>query len=689
MSKDLIESGGAFDGRPKLGTAALVPQESLDPNGYEYGDFWLGRTLSGRPFGWREDLNLLTCAGPRSGKGVGIIVPNLLDFPGSAVVIDPKGELADLTADYRRRVLGHRVIVLDPAGAAKNIPDDLRGTYNPLDALDIDDPFTATAAQTIAAGLVMPKPDAKDPIWDDTATDFIQAVLLYMLVHYAPEDRHLVKLLETLSLGDTGLFEAYLEGMRANDPDFQPPRGRAFDIFLEEMANTAEFPLNIRAAAEKLEQMGDNFKGSVLGTARTHLDFLKTQELWSALMPTDDPARTFKLADLRNQDQPLTIYLCLPVDMIPRQGRWLRIIITQIIQYLERSQAGFDKDHDLPILMLIDEFFQLGPIPSIVNTLTYAPGSGLRMWLIVQDLNQLKTNYPKSWETIVGACGIKQFFGINEMTTAKYLSEMMGEGEILVPTVSLTETESDTEGTSESETLGENASMTVGRTSSDTTGISYSRGTNESTGTSTGANWGTGSSEGVNRGESWTGPQYNSGKQPGAPVNYSQGSSSGTSQNRGGSVGRSSSVGSSETFSSSSSHTEGTSQSETVGTSRSATRGRSLSAAKGKNYGLSYTRQVRRLYKPDELLTAFTKDNLLQLVHVRDQGPMLLFRTPYSADPDFQEQIAEFEADKVQALLPAPVDDAIQLPNSIDALTPDSEALAIRASANEGTENDG
>jgi type IV secretion system protein VirD4 len=689
MSKDLVEGGDPFENRRKLGTASLIPQESLDRNGYEYGDFWLGRTLSGRPFGWREDLNLLTCAGPRSGKGVGIIVPNLLDFPGSAVVVDPKGELADLTADYRRRVLGHRVIVLDPAGAAKNIPDDLRGTYNPLDALDINDPYVATAAQTIASGLVVPKPDAKDPIWDATSIDFIQGVLLYMLVHYTPDRFNLVKLLETVTLGDLGLYEGWLDAKREDDPDFSPPRGVAFELLLQRMADTEEFPLNIRGAAEKLEDMGENFKGSVLGTVRTHLDFLKSQELWSALMPTDDPARTFKLADLRNQDQPLTIYLCLPVDMMQRQGRWLRLIITQIIQYVERTQAVFDKDRDLPILMLIDEFAQLGPIPSITNTLTYAPGSGLRMWLIIQTLVQLQENYPKSWETIVGACGIKQFFGIGELTTAKYLSEMMGEGEILIPTVSLTESETDTEGTSESETLGENASMTVGSTSSDTTGTSYSRGTNESTGTSTGTNWGTGSSEGVNRGESWTGPQHNSSKQPGAPVNYSHGSSAGTSQNRGGSMGRSSSVGSSESFSSSSSHTEGTSQSETVGTSRSATRGRSLSAAKGKNYGLSYTPQVRRLYKPDELQTAFTKENLLQLVHIRDQGPMLLFRTPYYADPDFQEQIAEFEADKVQALLPAPVDDAIQLPNSIDALTPDSEALAIRASANEGTENDG
>src|SRR5690606_31640169 len=152
-----------------------------------HGDFWLGRTLNGRPFGWHEDLNLLTCAGPRSGKGVGTVIPNLLLFPGSAVVIDPKGELAEQTAAFRRDVLGQRVVVLDPANVA-NIPDGMRGTFNPLAQLDENDPGVVSAALSIASGIVVPNPKATDPFWDQTALSFIQAVILYM-VHFFPEEK--------------------------------------------------------------------------------------------------------------------------------------------------------------------------------------------------------------------------------------------------------------------------------------------------------------------------------------------------------------------------------------------------------------------------------------------------------------------------------------------------------------------
>lgn len=75
---------------------------------------------------------------------------------------------------------------------------------------------------------------------------------------------------------------------------------------------------------------------------------------------------------------------------------------------------------------------------------------------------------------------------------------------------------------------------------------------------------------------------------------------------------------------------------------------------------------------PSELMNdGFTKENLLQLVHIRDQGPMLLFRTPYYADPDFQEQIAAYESDASVELLPAPDDAGVPLPDSmIDAREP-------------------
>ncbi len=95
----------------------------------------------------------------------------------------------------------------------------------------------------------------------------------------------------------------------------------------------------------------------------------------------------------------------------------------------------------------------------------------------------------------------------------------------------------------------------------------------------------------------------------------------------------------------------GFSTSVSRGTSSSTTTGRNLSDTIGKNWGLSYAAQVRRLFKPDELMNdAFTKNNLLQLVHIRDQGPMLLFRTPYYADPDFSGQIIRYEDRKQLAL---------------------------------------
>lgn len=660
--------------RRALGTSRLVPSETLDRQGYEEGDFWLGRTERGRPFGWYEDMNLLTCAGTRAGKGVAVVVPNLLLYPGSAVVVDPKGELASMTAAYRHEKLGHKVVVLDPAGVA-DVPDELRGTYNPLSALDPSDPRVITTAQTIASGIVVPNPDSKEPFWDDNALDFIQACILYMTIHTHPYGRNLMKLRQLVSSGDEGLYQAYVEIMRGKDPDFEPSPAGAFDMMLKEMSSEAQFGGILRETAAKIWQMGENTRGSVLGTARTHLDFLKSPELWESLEAAQEGDHTFKLSELRDQDRPLTVYLCLPVDMMHRQGRWLRLIVTQIIQHVERTGGSFDKSTQLPLLMLIDEFAQLGPIPSILNTLTYAPGFGLRLWLIVQDLVQLKRLYGDSWETIFGACGVKQFFGVNDLFTAKYISELLGEAEVDVPSISLTRTASETEsetigettGTSTSQTTGESGSRSTSKTWSDSQSVSHGLSSSEthgqSYGTSRGTNEGQGSSWGQNAGASRSLNHRPTGAGRVIDETHAMGGSTGTSHGTslGGSEhsGSSSGVnfGRSESHSTSTSHTHshstsrggsegqtsGWSSSSTTGTSASESRSKGLSVTAGQNWALSYGKQIRRLYKPEELLLAFTKDNLLQLTHIRDRGGCLLFRTPYYADPLFRQLIEEYQ----------------------------------------------
>lgn len=695
MDKRLTEDGDEGS-RTELASAYLVPQKRLDRQGFEPGDLFLGRTMSGKPFGIYDDLNVMTCAGTRAGKGVASVIPNLLMFPGTTVVVDPKGELAEATAAYRRDQLGQKVIVLDPANTAR-IDPSLRGTFNPLDELDPEDELeVVAAAQTIASGIVIPNPNAKEPFWDQTATNYIQALILYLINHYPREMCTLQKLRELLSLGDWDLYQEYLALMREDDPEFEAPASKPRDLLFEEMVAMDHYDGIIRESAMKVRLFGDQTQGNVLGGAITHLDFLNEPKLRASLQSASDPERTFTLSELRRQDRHLTVYLCLPVDMMYHQGRWMRLIVSQIVQYIERT--SFDKRSDYPVLMMIDEFFQLGPIPSIVNTLTYAPGFGLRLWLIVQDLNQLKANYPETWETILGACGIKQFFGINDLTTAKYVSEMIGNREIGVPSVATSVNLSTTEGTSQSVSIGRSFSVargqsetdtftvnvgysnsiaetrshttSVGSGTSNTQGLNFGTGTNSSVGTNEGWNTGTNASE--NTGDTLNydrgNAQHHSGsKSAGKASGTSSGRSGGTSTSEGVSTSRGSNVQSgtstsrqvSDGYSTSQTRTDNYSEAhgrslaknftETEGASETKQDGASSSRTEGQSFTYTMNRQVRPVFRPEELLLAFTRQNLTQLVYVRDYGPLVLFRAPYYADPDFQRLIsyqADFEAQR-------------------------------------------
>lgn len=690
MGNELVD-GNSNNKRQPLATAKLVPQKAIEQQGYRKGDFWLGRSLSGRPFGWFDDVNYLTCAGPRSGKGISTVVPNLLLYPGSAVVVDPKGELAELTAAYRKDKLGQKVIVLDPAGVA-DIPDDLRGTFNPMGALEAyDDRDVVSAAQSIASGIIVPNPASKEPFWDNSALNYIQGIVLYMLKKFAPEDRTLMKLRETVASGDIELFEEFVAAMREEDPDYEADFAMAQEQLLDNMMAMTDFGGIVRESASKIRNFGDQTRGNVLGNAMTNLDFLNDPRLWDNLAYNTDPDTTFELSELRDQDQFLTVYLCLPTDMMQQQGRWLRLICAQIIQYIERTK--FDKSVDLPVLMMIDEFFQLGPFPSIVNTLTYAPGFGLRLWLIIQDLNQLKINYPKEWETILGACGVKQFFGINEMTTAKYVSEMIGHGEVDVPTITMNQNRSTTKGSSTSNTSGTSRTDTQGSSTARTSGTSSSvtsgktitdslaRTSGSSTSSSAGISGGQsdshtkgqndGWSEGVNSGASESaGANFNPGSPLPASTNTGKNISSGKQSGKSGGTSSSDTKGTnagwsqqkSNSSNQSSTHTSSTalSQSTTQGTSESLTHTSTQSVAYGENrsrtealsesatqgHGTSFgmTKKTRSLYRPEELLKAFTKENQIQLVHIRGHGGHLLRRTPFFADWDFVKRIEKIES---------------------------------------------
>jgi type IV secretion system protein VirD4 len=289
---------------------------------YQSGMIWLGRDQYGDPTGIEDNRHIVTVAGSRAGKGTSLIVPNLLSYPGSVVVIDPKGENAALTARHRATFSNHRVIVLDPFNEARQ-PEELRGAYNPLDLIDplADDAIDLAGA--LASALVMRSND-KDAHWDESAKQIIEALILHVC---ETEDRagrrRLARVYQLLMRGDAEFSAAIDEqAIAAGD---EPPEMNNFKALWMHMSLSEAENENVRdvivGAAETLQAMGESERGSVLSTARRNTRFLATPSIQKVLGST-----TFDLEMLKTHEGGASLYLCLPARYLAshtsRTNRW-------------------------------------------------------------------------------------------------------------------------------------------------------------------------------------------------------------------------------------------------------------------------------------------------------------------------------------------------------------------------------
>ncbi len=369
---------------------AWVHPDQLGP----HWDWKPGRVLlgkwQGRLIGRDDDRHIVTLAGNRAGKTQTALIPNLLRYPGSSVILDPKGELARATASARRR-MGQRIFVFDPFGIT-GMPS---ASYNPFSELEGTDPRVVAAdlAQAIDAIVIN---NAKDPHWTDAGKNLLRGAALHILhtTRKAPTLRQLRRLVNGTGDDLRGLFEAM-----AKSP-------------IESVANTGASFLG------KLE-LGPKELQSILSTV---------QEQTASF---DDVAHItersdLKLTDLRNGN--VTIYLVLPGLRMGTHYRWLRLMIQLALAAMERAPVPRGK---LPVWFVLEEFPTLGHMRSIETAAGLMAGYGVKLWAVLQDLTQLQTHYQKSWETFLGNAGVLQAFGNADTTTTEYLSRRLGMTQVI------------------------------------------------------------------------------------------------------------------------------------------------------------------------------------------------------------------------------------------------------------------
>lgn len=358
--------------------------------------------LIGTPVEKRFSKNVLYCAverhfvsvaPTRSGKGVSLIIPNLLTYEGSVIVIDPKGENAWITAERRRR-MGQKVIILDPWGEVNRRYGNKVGEkeetahYNPLSILNFNSPDYADDLAYISDALIINQ--GKDPHWDDSARELVAGLISYLV--------------ETMGAGVPSLSMVRV----------------MLSMPAEELAGIAQEAQKLgfnSVAARKLGRFKDD-RGeiaSIISTALTQTAFLDSRTLEENISFSD-----FSFNDL--VDEPTTIYLVLPVDKLQTYGRWLRLLVSIGIRTIARNE----KQLPFPVLFLLDEFGTIGRLSAISQAFGLMAGLQMCIWIFIQDLVQLKRDYPDEWETFLGNASAVTFFNVMDQFSAEYFSKMLG-----------------------------------------------------------------------------------------------------------------------------------------------------------------------------------------------------------------------------------------------------------------------
>jgi len=333
--------------------------------------------------------HVLCFAPTRSGKGVGLVVPTLLTWPGSCIVHDIKGENWTLTAGFRAK--HGRVLLFDPTNAQSS-------AYNPL--LEVrQGEWEVRDVQNIADILVDPEGSLdKRNHWEKTSHSLLVGAILHVL--YAEKDKTLAGVANFLS-DPRRPVEATLRAM----------------MDMPHLGEAGVHPV-IASSARELLNKSDNERSGVLSTAMSFLGLYRDPVVARVTARCD-----WRIADLVGSRKPVSLYLVVPPSDINRTKPLVRLILNQIGRRLTEELTASRKRHRL--LLMLDEFPALGRLDFFESALAFMAGYGIKGFLIAQSLNQIERAYGQN-NSILDNCHVRVSFATNDERTAKRVSDALG-----------------------------------------------------------------------------------------------------------------------------------------------------------------------------------------------------------------------------------------------------------------------
>ena len=367
-----------------------------------------GTQNAGDAISYKGERHLLLFGPNGTGKGTRFLIPNLLTIKDrSIVVFDPKGELAAVTADYRRTVSD--VVMLNPF--------DVLGLgsagFNPLAALDPHSPLFYDDAAALGEALI--RMESKDPHWSESAQGLIVAIIMWVKLQYGDE-ANLEMVRELLTAAET--VETFIgENGKPHERITGGLRYTATQMVLD--------------GGYEIASLAGRFVGRETNELSSIRSTGDTQTRWLLSKPMRDDLKKPGVDFRKLKDKPTTIYVILPAERMRTHSTWLRLVVVSALRALYRPGG-------LRTLFLIDEMPALGHLGPLEDAFGLVRGYHVQIAGICQDLAQLKALYNERWESFLANAGVVQGFAPNDLTTADWMSRRAGQTTLVAANTSET-----------------------------------------------------------------------------------------------------------------------------------------------------------------------------------------------------------------------------------------------------------
>lgn len=431
--------------------------------------------------------HMLLMAPTRSGKGVNTIIPTGLIWKHSIFFFDVKGELWQATAGYRQKVMKQKVMKFEPL-----CTDGSAARWNPLAEINFRTTEELSDVSTIVGMMVKPdgeKQGGGDPFWDNSAAALLNGVIMHLLYSYYKENRDLpcptdiMSFLSSPDMDTDDLFESmknyahitpneflekeyvdkngktqkyknplkeiygeYIKNFRAFSKALKRPVHSIEDIRLAILDSTEgidfdttdddDIPYHLLLTHPKVAECASNMlngaeqtRASIMQTAQTALAIYQDPVVQKNTAVSD-----FCIRDLLDPRQEVSMYLVMQVKDIATLKPLSRLFINTMLSKLIRDmkfekEPNKKKEKKQRLLLMLDEFPQLGQLKAMEMALAVCAGYGIKVCIVAQDVNQLNKAYTKD-NSIASNCHVHIYFTPNldsGSATAEAISKNLGK----------------------------------------------------------------------------------------------------------------------------------------------------------------------------------------------------------------------------------------------------------------------